>query len=78
MVYTLHKICNYFLNKNIIFYVDHMTLTYFVNKPQLFGRITRWLFLFLEHDFIITYKSAHSHYVANALSPSQHKATRGT
>jgi hypothetical protein len=44
-----------------------MALTYLVNKPQLFGKIARWLLLFLEYDFIIIYKPSRTHYMANAL-----------
>ncbi len=46
MVYTLHKFCHYFLSNRFVLYVDHMALTYLVNKPQLFGRIAKWLLFF--------------------------------
>jgi hypothetical protein len=45
-----------------------MALVYLVNKPQVLGRITRWLLLFLEYDFTIMYKPSKTHVVANALS----------
>jgi len=38
-----------------------MALVYLVNKPQVFGRITKWLLLFLEYDFKIVYKPGRSH-----------------
>jgi len=33
MVYALHKFKHYLLYNMFIFYVDHMALTYLVNKP---------------------------------------------
>jgi hypothetical protein len=44
-----------------------MALMYLVNKPQIFGRIGRWLLLFLEYDFNIVYKFSRSHLMVNAL-----------
>jgi hypothetical protein len=37
MVYTLHKFKHYLLGDQFVFYVDHMALVHFVNKPQIFG-----------------------------------------
>ncbi len=65
MVYTLHKFCHYLLNNRFVFNVDHITLAYLINKPQLFGRIMRWLLLFWEYDFTIIYKLRHIHSVAD-------------
>jgi hypothetical protein len=45
-----------------------MALAYLVNKPQVFGRITEWLLLFLEYEFIIIYKLGRTHVVVNVLS----------
>jgi len=45
-----------------------MALVYLVNKPQVLGRIARWLLLFLEYDFTIVYKLGRIHVVTNALS----------
>jgi len=56
MVFALHKFKHYFLGNKFVFYVNHMTLVYLINKPQVSRKITRWLLLFLEHDFIIVYK----------------------
>ncbi len=44
-----------------MFYVDHMALVYFVNKPHDLGKITRWIILFMEYDFIIVYKPSKIH-----------------
>jgi hypothetical protein len=45
-----------------------MALVYLVNKPQVLGRIIRWLLLFLEYDFTGVYNPDKTHVVANALS----------
>jgi hypothetical protein len=52
-----------------------MALMYLVNKPQVFGKINRWLLLFLEYDFKIVYKPNRSHLIVNALNrlPNQAK-----
>jgi hypothetical protein len=50
MVYALHKFRHCMLGNRFIFYVNHMVLVYLVNKPQIFGRLVRWLLLFLEYD----------------------------
>jgi hypothetical protein len=38
-----------------------------VSKPQVLGRIVRWLLLFLEYDFTIVYKLNKIHVVTDAL-----------
>jgi len=68
MVFALHKFRHYLLGSKFVFYVDHMALVYLVNKPQVLGKIVRWLLLFLEYDFIIMYKQGRTHVVVDALS----------
>ncbi len=68
MVFALHKFKHYLLGNNFILYVDHMALVYLVNKPQVSRRITRWLLLFLEYDFIVVYKVGRIHVVTDGLS----------
>jgi hypothetical protein len=51
-----------------VFYVDHIALMYLVNKPQMSGRIARWLLLFLEYEFTTVYKLGRTHVVVNTLS----------
>ncbi len=34
----------------------------------MFGRITRWLLLFLEYEFTVVYKPGRTHVVVDALS----------
>jgi hypothetical protein len=59
MVCALHK---------FIFYVNHMMLLYFVQKPQLLGRLMKCLLIFLEYDFSLIYKLERSHSMVDALS----------
>jgi hypothetical protein len=63
------------MGNRFIFYVDHMALVYMVNKPQIFGKITKQLLLFLEYDFKIVYNLGRSHLIVDALSrlPNQAK-----
>jgi hypothetical protein len=68
MFYALHKFKHYLLYNKFTFYVDHMVLIYLVNKPQVFGKLTKWFLLFLEYDFKIVYKPSRSHLMANPLS----------
>ncbi len=65
MVFTLHKFEHYLLGNKFVFYLHHM---YLVNEPYVSRRITRWLLLFLEYDFIVVYKPDKTHVVANVLS----------
>jgi hypothetical protein len=70
MVYALNKYRHYLLGNKFVSFVDHMALVYLVNKPQVSGRIARWLLLFLEYDFTMVYKLGKTHGVADALSKS--------
>jgi uncharacterized RDD family membrane protein YckC len=68
MVYALHKFRPFLLTNKFIFYVDHMAMVYLVNKPNVLGRITWWLLLFLEYGFTVVYKPGRTHVVINVLS----------
>jgi hypothetical protein len=54
-----------------------MALVYLVNKPRVFGRIVKWLLLFLEYDLKIVYKLGRSHLMANALNRLLNQAKIG-
>ena len=71
MVYAVNKFRHYLLGNRFIFYVDHLALQYLVNKPQVSGRLARWLLLFLEFDFKVIYKPGKTHGVADALSRNE-------
>lgn len=68
MVSVLHKFRHYMLNNKFIFYVNHMALVYLVNKPHVFGRLAKWILLFLEYNFKISHKLCRSHLMVDALS----------
>jgi hypothetical protein len=68
MVYALHKFKHLLLGKKFVFYVDHMAMVHLVNKPQVLGRIARWLLLFLEYEFTMVYKPSKTHVVDDVLS----------
>jgi hypothetical protein len=67
MVFSLHKFKHYLLGNKFIFYVNHMSLIYLVNKPQVSGRIAKWLLLFFEYDFTIMYKLNKTYVIIDAL-----------
>ena len=71
MVYAVNKFRHYLLDNRFILYVDHLALQYLVNKPQVSGRLARWLLLFLEFDFKVIYKPGKTHGVADALSHNE-------
>jgi hypothetical protein len=57
----LKKIWHYLLLNPMVFFVDHMALRYLVNKPDLSGRLTCWIFLLEEFDYIVEYKPGRMH-----------------
>ena len=44
-VYSIQKHRHYLLGYKFTFHIDHDALKYMVNKPQLSGRIARWVLL---------------------------------
>ncbi len=68
IVYVLHKFKHFLLGNKFVFHVDCIVLVYLVNKPQMFGKIAKWLLLFLEYEFAVVYKLGKTHVVANVLS----------
>lgn len=51
MVYALQKFWYYLLSNKVIFYVDHITFTYIVNKPQPSGWVARCWCYYLSLTF---------------------------
>ena len=45
VVYAYKKFRHYLLGYRIVFHTDHDSLKYLVNKPDLSGRIARWILL---------------------------------
>jgi hypothetical protein len=53
MIFSVQKFRHYILGYKFVFHVDHDALKYMINKPQLSGRIARWVLLLQEFNFTI-------------------------
>ncbi len=72
MIYVVKNFRHYLLGNNFVFYVDHQTLLYLVNKPVVTSWITRWLLLPQEFDSKVVYKPSWIHFVLDHLSRIGH------
>ncbi len=54
--------------QQVCFLCRPLALLYLVKKPQISGRITWWLLLFLKYKFFVVYKLEKSHLVVDVLS----------
>jgi hypothetical protein len=68
MVFSVKKYRHYLLMNPVVFFVDHMALRYLVNKPELSGRLARWVLLLSEFDYTVQYKPEKMHLQADHLS----------
>ena len=68
VVYACKKFRHYLLGYWIIFHTDHDSLKYLVNKPDLSGRIARWILLLQEYNYEVVVKSGKSNSNADYLS----------
>ena len=68
VVYTCKKFQHYLLKYRIVFHTDHDLLKYLVNKPDLLGRIARWILLFQEFNNEIVVKPGKANSNADFLS----------
>ena len=68
VVYACKKFRHYLLGYRIIFHTDHDSLKYLVNKPDLSGRIARWILLLQEFNYEVVVKSGKSNSNADYLS----------
>jgi transposase InsO family protein len=68
MIFSVQKFRHYLLGNKVVFHVDHDALKYMVNKPQLSGRIARWVLLLQEFDFTVEVRPGKSHANADHLS----------
>jgi hypothetical protein len=57
VVYSCKKFKHYLLGYKIIFHTDHDSLKYLVNKPDLSGRIARWILFLQEFNYEVVIKS---------------------
>jgi hypothetical protein len=56
MIYVVKKFKHCLLGNNFVFYVDHQTLLYLVNKPMVTSQIARWLLLLQKNIIKVVYK----------------------
>ena len=63
MVYALNKFQHYLLGNRVFFHVDHQALLYLIQKPNLHGRLARWMLLLQEFDFVIIHTPGKEHAV---------------
>ena len=68
MIFSIQKFCHYLLGNKFVFYVDHNALKYMINKPQLSGRIARWVLLLQDFNFTVEVRPSKSHANADHLS----------
>jgi hypothetical protein len=68
IIYACKKYRHYLLGYKIIFHTDHGALKYLVNKPDLSGRIARWILLLQEFDYEVQVKKGKSNSNADFLS----------
>ena len=53
MIFVVQKFRHYLLGYPFTFYVDHDALKYLINKPDLSGRLARWVLLLQEFNFTV-------------------------
>jgi hypothetical protein len=56
MVFSVKKFCYYLICNPLVFFVDHMAIKFLVNKPELNGRLARWVLLLEKFDYTVDYK----------------------
>ena len=61
MVSLVKKFRHYIICNSVVFFVDHMAIKYLVNKPELSGRLARWILLPEEFDYTVEYKPGRMH-----------------
>ena len=77
MVFSIKKYRHYLLLSKVVFYVDHISLRYIVNKPDLSGRIARWVLLLQEFDYEVVYKPGSMHLQVYHLSRISEEVSTG-
>lgn len=68
MVFLVKKLCHYHMCNPIVSFLDHMAIKFLVNKPELSGRLARWILLLKEFNYTVEYKSGWMHLQADHLS----------
>ena len=68
VVYACRKFRHYLLGYRVVFHTDHNSLKYLVNKPDLSGRIARWILLLQEFNYEVMVKPGKANANADYLS----------
>ena len=68
VIYACKKFRHYLLGYRIVFHTDHDSLKYLVNKPDLSGRIARWILLLQEFNYEVVVKAGKANANADYLS----------
>ena len=68
IIYACKKSQHYLLGYRIVFHTDHDSLKYLVNKPDLSGRIARWILLLQEFNYKVMVKPGKANANADYLS----------
>ena len=68
VVYACKKFSHYLLGYRIVFHMDHDSLKYLVNKPDLSGRIARWILYLQEFIYEVVVKPGEANSNADFLS----------
>jgi len=79
MIYVVKKFSrHYLLRNNFIFFVDHQTLLYLLNKLTTTGQIAKWLLLLQKFNFKVVYKLSQVHFLLDHMSKICHgEPTKG-
>ena len=73
VVYSCKKFRHYLLGYKVIFHTDHDSLKYLVNKPDLSGRLARWILLLQEFNYEVVVKPGKANSNADYLSRQRGK-----
>jgi len=76
VIYACKKFRHYLLGYKVIFHTDHDSLKYLVNKPDLSGRLARWILLLQEFNYEVIVKSGKSNLNADYLSRQRGKESK--
>ena len=68
VIYACKKFRHYLLGYQVIFHTDHDSLKYLVNKPDLSGRLARWILLLQEFNYRVVVKPGKTNSNADFLS----------
>ena len=68
IIYCCKKFRHYLLGYKVIFHTDHNALKYMVNKPDVTGRIARWVLLLQEFDYEVRIRPGKRHSNADFFS----------